>query len=91
MASEISGESEVSLDAGVDLAQAVASVGGRLASPQMLRNFRWASLSCLTVKATWLSAVIAAPMGGSNLCCCVYFENDYLDSAAPRHRVNQII
>ena len=37
MASESSGESEVSLDAGVDLAQ---GVGGRLASPHMLRNLR---------------------------------------------------
>ena len=40
MAFESSGKSEVSLDAGVDLAQAVPSVGGRLASPHMLRYFR---------------------------------------------------
>ena len=33
MASERIGESEVSLDTGVDLAQAVASVGGWLALP----------------------------------------------------------
>ena len=49
MASESSGESEDSLDAGVDLAQAG---GGRLASPHSLYyNFWWASSSYLTVKA----------------------------------------
>ena len=37
MASESSGEGEVSLDTGVDLVQAV---GGRLPLPHMLRNFR---------------------------------------------------
>ena len=71
MASESSGESEVSLDAGVDLAQVV---GGRLASPHNLRNFR-SSLVIVShcKKAIWLTAVMAAPMGRSNLCCCVYF------------------
>ena len=88
MASKSSSESEVSLDAGVDLAEAV---GGQLASPRMLRNFRWASLSYLTVKAISLTAVMAVPMGRSTLCCCVYFQHNYLDSAAPHHRVNQII
>ena len=48
MGPESSGESEVLLDAGVALAQAV---DGLLASPHILRSFRRASLSYLTVKA----------------------------------------
>ena len=70
MAFESSGESEVLLDADVDLAWAV---GGQLALSHNLRNFQWASLLYLTVKAIWQTAVMAAPMGRLNLCCCVYF------------------